>query len=91
MPRKTFAVARAELLDYLEKAGWDVKMRGANLQPLKTPHATSRDGGIRLWFKPQAVWVSYGSHHDAGHARSLWVDIRDASPATVVAGAEKYR
>ena len=88
MARPTFAVARARLLEYLRSQGWEVKTHGTS-GPLKTPHATSQDGEVRLWFRPQAVYVSYGRLHDANHARSLWVDIRDVEPEQVALIAAK--
>ena len=80
MSRPTFAAARAALLDHLEREGWRVA-RG-----LKVPHATSRGWGrdvVRIWFKPQAVYWSCGEGGSVGQARSLWIDIRDASPEAV--------
>ena len=86
--RPTFAAARAALLDHLKAERWVVTTWSPS-GALKTPYATSPDGRIRLWFKPQAVYVSYGSHHELRHSRSLWVDIRDESPSAVVASAER--
>lgn len=76
----TFAQARGVLLAHLKTKGWAVS------EHLKVPHATSPDGRVRLWFKPQAVWVSVGSHTLA-NARSLWLDIRERLPETVEAVA----
>lgn len=87
--RPTFAAARAELLAHLRAQGWDVKTFGAS-GPLKTPHATSPSGELRLWFKPQAVYFTSGRHHEMGNARSLWVDIRDESPSAIAAQAAKW-
>ncbi len=67
----TFAEARTAILDYLQARGWSLSSRS-----LKTPHATSPSGGVRLWFKAQAVYYSLGDRHDFGDARSLHVDIR---------------
>jgi hypothetical protein len=58
------------LLAGLESEGWKVK------KDLKVPHATSPNGDIRLWFKPQAIWMSGGIVHDLAHARSIFVDPR---------------
>ena len=92
MARSTFAAARERRLEQLRRERWDVRTRGAS-GPLKTPHATSPDGEVRLWFRPQAVHVSYvrgrGGTHDANNARSLWLDIRDASPEEIVRAAER--
>jgi len=76
--RKTFLEARAEILEHLKKERWKV------VDGLKVPHATSPDGTIRVWFKAQAVYVSYSSGraggHNLNHARSLWFDIRTMDP-----------
>lgn len=82
MALPTFAQARATLLAHLARAGWDVRTSSQG-RPLKTPHATSPDGRIRLWFRPQAVHYSLGTHHDANHTRSFWIDIRTTTPAEV--------
>jgi len=51
----TFAVAKIKVLDRLSKIGW------ATSEPrLKVPHATSRDGRTRLYFKPQAIYMDHG-------------------------------
>lgn len=80
--RPTFNAARAEILDYLDKKGWDVKSN------LKVPHATSPMGDVRLWFKSQAVYYTFnnsprrrrvGSGHPMKAAMSLNMDIRDMS------------
>lgn len=83
----TFKAAREELLDYLEKQHWQVKRR-QGLKPLKIMHATSPDGDVKLWFKSQAVYYSWGrgSFKDA---RSLHIDIRRANPSEVVKAAER--
>ena len=87
--RPTFSAARAELLAYLRTHGWDVKTSGPS-GPLKTPHATSPSGSLRLWFKPQAVYFTTGGRHAMGGARSLWIDIREVSPAAIVAQSAKW-
>jgi len=77
----TFKAARAAALDYLAAGGWTVK-RG-----LKVPHATAPGGDVRLWFKPQAVYLSIGDRHRLGDARSLHVDIRRMTPAELAVDA----
>lgn len=76
----TYAKAKSTVIDGLEKRGWTVK------KDLKIPHATSPDGQTRLWFKPQAMWVSRlgggdkgidpVERHDLKHAGSNFADIR---------------
>lgn len=70
----TFVQARAAILDVLRARGWRVV-------GLKVPHATTQWGDRRLWFKSQAVWVSEGSSHSLGNARSLWADDIRSMPA----------
>jgi len=80
----TFQAAKNAVMAYLEGQGWRVS--GA----LKVPHATSPDGVVRLWFKPQAVWASVdqqGRSHTLGEARSVHSDIRAETPAGFAAGA----
>lgn len=85
----TFAKARAAILDELEAMGWDLK------RDLKVPHATSPDGELRLWFKPQAVWFtqSLGSYqrHDFKNARTIdYVhDIRKMTAAELIERARR--
>ena len=90
MAKPTYRQAQDVLLDHLEREGWRVSRH------LKVPHATSRGRGhraVRIWFKPQALWYSCGPDsvgvHSLANARSLWVDVREASPAEVVAAAER--
>jgi hypothetical protein len=71
---RTFAQSHDEILDYLASRGWSVK------KSLKVPHATSPDGRVRLWFKPQAVYFTNGTHHELGNARSIFVDTRALTP-----------
>ena len=70
----TFAQARSALLDALRAAGWTVNAS------LKVPHATSPQGHVRLWFKPQAVYAAAGSTNMAD-AHSYESDIRTLDPA----------
>ena len=79
---ETFKGARMRLMAELETLGW-VVARG-----LKLPHATEPRTGLRLWFKPQAVWASEGTR--AGDARSLHVDPRGASASLLVRLAGSY-
>ena len=70
---RTFAEARRDLLDDFSRIGWSVK------KDLKVPHATSPDGKVRFWFKPQAVYYSVVydervGRHDFGNARTLSYD-----------------
>ena len=86
MAKPTYRQAQDALLDHLEREGWKVARH------LKVPHATSRGYGhevVRIWFKPQALWHSCGEGGSLSNARSLWIDVREASPAEVVAAAER--
>lgn len=80
-PHKTYDDAHKAFQDHLEKQGWTVT-RG-----LKTPHAVSPDGEVKLWMKPQAIHYTSKSEHgpkgmnDAGNARSAsFKDLRDMTP-----------
>ena len=58
---ETFAQARARIMGELGHDGWDVHTHSKHTgQPLKTPYAISPSGAARLWFKPQALYVSAG-------------------------------
>jgi len=84
MAKETFSDAKKRLLSGLRELGWAVKDRSAYGETMKVPHATSPDGRFRLWFKPQAVWMSEvgrGISHELGHARSLFVEIRGTDAA----------
>lgn len=71
--KPTFAEKRTELLDFLARNGWKLSDRN-----LKIPHATSPSGEVRLWFKPQAIYYSYGlTVTQFKEARSLAVDSRE--------------
>lgn len=71
----TYAAARAAMLEHLRAEGWRLVLTNPSMQPMKVPHATSPDGRVRVWFKPQAVYYATGSH-DLSSARSLHTDIR---------------
>jgi len=84
-PAKTYAQAQRDILDNLAANGWTVS---ANL---KVPHATSPNGRLRLWFKPQAVWFTkvklgersvHGGTHNFKDARTISydLDIRTKDP-----------
>lgn len=78
-PRKpTFKQKREELLRGLEECGFQVKAS------LKVPHATSPDGQLRYWFKPQAIYYSIGEPHDFGRARSWTDDMRETSVGELI-------
>jgi hypothetical protein len=81
----TFAAARNAVLDKLQKDGWKLSDRS-----LKIPHATSPDGQVRLWFKSQAVYYTFGNAHSMNGARSLHSDLRTMSPEDFVKDAEKF-
>lgn len=81
-PDKTYAQAQRDILDNLAANGWQVSAA------LKVPHATSPNGRLRLWFKPQAVWFTKifarGDRHDFKDARTISydLDIRTKDPDT---------
>lgn len=81
---ETYKQSHARLLLQLMQAGWQVK------PDLKIPYATSPDGNIRLWFKPQAVHMSIGNAHDFRGARSLWFETRGLATAKLIAHAEMF-
>lgn len=86
MKTPTFAAAKEALWQYLGAQGWTLSSSS-----LKVRHATSPDGSARIWFKPQALYVSEGQKHNLGDARSLWTDVRTAAPSSIVAEALRYR
>lgn len=83
MPKKTYAQARKEIFQYLKSLDWDL-----SLPSLKVPYATSPDGTIRLWFKPQAVYFTQSNRgsHQFSNARTFSYDFdyRSMSPANFV-------
>lgn len=86
---ETFPAARARILRELESMGWTVSAH------LKIPHATSPDGLLRLWFKPQAVWLSVHDRYSVGshelkqaHTLDYDHDIRRLTTAQLIARAE---
>lgn len=77
----TYAVKRSELLAGLHAEGWDVHVHDARFRDLKVPYATSPQGDVRYWFKPQAIYASYEpahGRHDLGNARSVYADMKQA-------------
>lgn len=93
-PDRTYAQAKKAVWDELEYGGWRVALRANSGRPLQVPYATTPDGRLRLWFKPQAVWVSYDRDglHMIKHARSLTpVDIRKIDPDLFRAHMERFR
>lgn len=76
----TFADAQHSHLTRLAGLGWTVNAS------LKVPHATRGDG-LRLWFKPQAVYVSTGTN--LGDARSLHCDPRTITTEALVIDGER--
>lgn len=86
---RTFMDSRGDILDELRRRGWRVVTVSPSMKPMKVPHATSPDGTLRLWFKPQAVYFTRGNYHDLGSARSLWIeDIRRMTPEQFVSEVE---
>lgn len=69
----TYKIAREKLIEAFAEKGWKVR------DGLKTPHATNKNGFVRYWFKPQAVYVSIdkeGKHHLV-RAKSTGQDMRE--------------
>lgn len=75
---ETFKAAHDRIFAELGQAGWTLSSTY-----LKVRHATSPDGRVRVWFKPQALWVSEGKH-TVGEARSMHVEARGLPTATVI-------
>jgi hypothetical protein len=69
---KTYAQARADILDHLRSKGWTVRSE------LTVPWAEDKDRKTRLWFKAQAVWMAHNSKggvsKDIGAAHSMHLD-----------------
>ena len=83
MTQETYLVARKRHQAALATLGW--KLSG----DLKVPYATSPQGDMRIWFRPQAAWSSYSPPRCAAHslagARSLHADIRGLSTTELIA------
>jgi len=62
----TYAQAHQKIIDWLAARGWTLSD-----SKLKIRHATSPDGTVRLWFKPQAIHftVFADTKHVFGNAR----------------------
>lgn len=78
---ETYKDATSRLLSELAALGWEVK---ANL---KVPHATL--GDVKLWFRPQAVYVSPASL-PMNSAHSTFYDFRDSSAQELLAEVERF-
>lgn len=87
----TYPQAQAAIFSHLTSQKWTVNSK------LKIPHATSPDGKLRLWFKPQAVHYTYDPAfrptHTFGDARTIdyELDIRKLSPEDFVKYIEKVK
>lgn len=66
----TYKAAREALLGSFLAAGWDLSSPHLNV-----PHVTSESGQIRFWLKPQAVYISRGTH-TMNTARNTGIDMR---------------
>lgn len=86
-PKKkpTYAQAADDIWAALQRAGWSMSSPS-----LKTRHATSPNGYLRLWFKPQTIHATINSsefapgvRHAMGDARAIAydLDIRAMSPS----------
>ena len=76
----TYKEATAFHLQALGLLGWTLSSPG-----LKTPHATSRCGSARIWFKACATLA--GPRGPLGSARSLFSDRRTASTEALASSA----
>lgn len=86
----TFEASRQAILAHLKEKGWSLSGTGRDGRPLKVQHATSPDGQVRLWFKAQAVYYTFGNQHSFGSARSVHSDIRTMTPEAFVADAMSF-
>jgi len=83
---KTYSIAKTEIQDHLETLGWTLA-RG-----LLTPHATSPNGNVRLYFKPQGIHFSKSrmGSHKLGNAHSLFCDIRKMTMDEFMACVDRF-
>lgn len=83
---ETYGKATSRLLNELGSLGW------ATNANLKIPHATSPGQDVRVWFKPQAIYVALGyrGQFDFGQARTLWIDRRGASAEQVIGAIKQH-
>ncbi len=78
-PNKTYKEAKAGIWHILEETGWHMS------NPfLKVPHATDPDTGLRVWFKPQAIYFGWTTKLNDARSLSGELDIRDFSAHEVV-------
>lgn len=87
----TFRQTRDALLSGLRERGWDVTTYSRG-RSLKVPYATSPDGVVRFWFKPQAIYytvVDPPFSHDFKAARSVSIDMRAETVESLLADAAR--
>ena len=86
---KTYPVAQKELFAFLRSHGWTVQDK------LKVPWAENRERTVRLWFKPQAVWLTYDRDgrvsSDIAAAHSMFVDIRQETGESFLAKVDRWK
>lgn len=84
---ETFDVARTRLLKELAEKGWVVQA-GNPVQPLKFPHATK--GDMRLYFKAQSIYFTFGPPFNMNDGHSLESDYRGMTIEKLLRAAEYF-
>lgn len=86
--RETFKQARERLFAELTALGWQVTtFSHRTMKPLKVPYATKNDA--KLWFMPQAVYLSNGKLATLNDAHSLESDMRGVSAEKLASWVER--
>jgi len=70
--RMTYKQKWEEVMDYLaDHQGWTVSRHDRSMRLLKTPYATTPNGLVRAYFKPQSIYVSVGPSHKLQGSHSI--------------------